>query len=233
MFCRYCGKELEDGSRFCRHCGNQIESERLIAEDVRNDEHLMGDGNTQIQNLGDTEKAFYPAQDVPLSDYIIPLIFSAAMLIVMVFVPWLQKASYWIWENPNMGFLTFLQLTPEDSTAAITFSLMKAICIAGIGSNGLFIYFLLVRSKNSLDIALNNAKIQIFISIAFVFGTYITDQYMRGLDPFHKTYSRTETPEQMIALQIGVIIYFLLALAEVIYAKVMFRRHNLKNSLEG
>ena len=61
MFCRYCGKELEDGSRFCRHCGNQIESERLIAEDVRNDEHLMGDGNTQIQNLGDTEKAFYPA----------------------------------------------------------------------------------------------------------------------------------------------------------------------------
>ena len=228
MFCNYCGKNLDNGSRFCRYCGNQIESERFIAEDAENNTESRADGIGQSKDTKDTDKALLSAQDFPLNNYIIPTIFSAVMLIVMLFVPWLQKTSYWVWENPNMSFLTFLQLTPEDSTAAITFFLMKAVCILGIGSNGLFIYFILLQDENPLQSALNNGKIQMFVSVAFTFGTYITDQYMRGLDPFNKTYSQTAEPEQIIVLQIGVVIYFLLALAEFIYAKAMLRRQRIQ-----
>lgn len=224
MFCNYYGKELDNGSRFCRYCGNQIESERFIAEDEENNTESSVDGISQSKDMKDTDKALLSAQDFPLNNYIVPIIFSAVMLIAMLFVPWLQKASYWVWENPNMSFLTFLQLSPEDSAAAIIFFLMKVVCILGIGSNGLFIYFILLHNANPLHSALNNGKIQMFVSVAFVFGAYITDQYIRGLDPFNKTYSRSAEPEQVIALQIGVIIYFLFALAEFIYAKVMFQR---------
>ncbi len=27
MFCPYCGKELDDGSRFCIHCGERLEED--------------------------------------------------------------------------------------------------------------------------------------------------------------------------------------------------------------
>ncbi len=33
MFCRYCGKEIEDDSVFCRYCGRELKKDQNLGND--------------------------------------------------------------------------------------------------------------------------------------------------------------------------------------------------------
>lgn len=46
MFCKYCGKELKDGSRFCVHCGARLEEEAAAAVEAE----------VQQEDIGEEEK---------------------------------------------------------------------------------------------------------------------------------------------------------------------------------
>ena len=35
-FCRYCGKQVEEGAKFCRHCGKSLGAMQMTTQDAQN-----------------------------------------------------------------------------------------------------------------------------------------------------------------------------------------------------
>lgn len=227
MFCRYCGKKNEDTANFCLSCGkpmkeaytanieaNDAVSEAIPVRDMIKQEPCAEEDLSMLNDI-----------DYPLRSYFVPVVFSALMLITLLFVPWLQYASYWVWETPNISFLNFFGFVPLDSTAAIIFFVLKGVLLFAIASNVYSAYVPFKLDKGLMSTAKTNAQVQMIVAAIYVGGTYFADRAMRGLELSNKTYSGTPDPEPVIALQLGVVIYFLLALIEFIYAKINLRRN--------
>ena len=49
MFCRSCGKQIEDGSMFCPHCGTKLADQTNVAQPADADSDTQSQGNFQTE----------------------------------------------------------------------------------------------------------------------------------------------------------------------------------------
>lgn len=57
MFCKFCGKEIEDNAKFCAYCGKEVKSGENTGEDSGRQERLSGENSEKTGKFGKPEKS--------------------------------------------------------------------------------------------------------------------------------------------------------------------------------
>lgn len=57
MFCKFCGKEIEDNDRFCPKCGAKLniekETENILNQVIDTDDNSLNEGKKTVKKISD------------------------------------------------------------------------------------------------------------------------------------------------------------------------------------
>ena len=120
MYCKHCGKEIDENSKFCPYCGSE------------NTFTMKQSKTTEIIGSVKRPTPVITAETFDIKENIFGLV-TALMALVSLFLPWVKYNGYW--QSKSYNFFKFLKLLKSDDLYFITSGtalLMGTLVVLGV-----------------------------------------------------------------------------------------------------
>ena len=83
MYCKFCGKEIDDNSKFCKYCGKQlVDKKKIIVEFTK--PKSIENSQTYLKRLGNKYSLFYKI--LKEKDDVLAIVLVGIVAIVWIFI---------------------------------------------------------------------------------------------------------------------------------------------------